>query len=275
MTTLTAPGEEAGLVWDTARCSHPGGETCGGRKGCRVVVGAAELWNGESRKWWRELSRIAKQQADRRLRALGHEKRGGLHAYSWEMQKRGVWHLHIVLGMQTALEREWARVYVETLRRMGPAKGFGFVDAKPLERPQVARRVAACLGKYLAKWEPDGTVVVSETVTAAGRTLLTYVSRDLTALTGCTMRALRNAPLVWAARAGFVDSFGSLRVSFSRRLLSSISRPHARGSPGGRTDLGQRVSRCRGAGSDDASGRIIHVCWSSGRCWCASWLGFS
>jgi hypothetical protein len=91
------------------------------------------------------------------------------------------------------------------LRRLGPAKGFGFVDAKPLEKPQEARRVASYLSKYLAKWQPDGSVAVSETVTAAGRTLLNYVSRDLTTVTGCTMRALRNARLVWASREGFVD----------------------------------------------------------------------
>jgi hypothetical protein len=205
MTTLTPPGEEVGLVWDRARCSHSTDEPCSGRKGCRVEAGAAELWNRESRKWWRELNRIAKQHADRHLRALGHERRGGLLAYSWELQKRGVWHLHIVLGMHTAPEREWARVYVETLRRVGPAKGFGFVDAKPLEKPQEARRVASYMSKYLAKWQPDGSVAVSETVTAAGRTLLNYVSRDLTTLTGCTMRALRNARLVWASREGFVD----------------------------------------------------------------------
>lgn len=93
-------------------------------------------------------------------------------------------------------------MYVETLRKVGPAKGFGFVDVKPLECPQEARRVAGYLSKYLAKWQPDGSVVVSETVTAAGRTLLNYVNRDLTTLTGCTMRALRNARLVWVARRG-------------------------------------------------------------------------
>jgi len=205
MTTVTAPGEEVGLIWDRARCSHPADERCSGRKGCRVIQSAADIWNRDSRKGWRELNRIAKQHADRRLKLLGHTKRGGFLAYSWEMQKRGVWHLHVVLGMQTAPEREWARVYVETLRKVGPAKGFGFVDAKPLERPQEARRVAGYLSKYLAKWQPDGTVVVSETVTAAGRTLLTYVNRDLTTLTGCTMRALRNARLVWAAREGYID----------------------------------------------------------------------
>ena len=205
MTTLTAPGEEVGLVWDRARCSHGTDEPCSGRKGCRVKAGAAELWNRESRKWWRELNRIAKQHADRHLRTLGRERRGGLLAYSWELQKRGIWHLHIVLGMHSAPEREWAKVYVETLRRVGPVKGFGFVDAKPLEKPQEARRVASYLSKYLAKWQPDGSVAVSETVTAAGRTLLNYVSRDLTTLTGCTMRALRNARLVWASREGLVD----------------------------------------------------------------------
>jgi hypothetical protein len=208
MTTVTAPGEEGSLVWDKTLCAHAVGEPCSGRKGCRVVPGAAELLNRESRKWWRELNRIAKQHADRRLRALGYEKRGGLLAYTWEMQKRGVWHLHIVLAMQTAPEREWARAYVEALRQVGPSKGFGFVDAKPLETPQEARRVAGYLSKYLAKWQPDGTIVVSETVTAAGRTLLNYVSRDLTQMTGCTMRALRNARLVWAAREGHVDELG-------------------------------------------------------------------
>jgi hypothetical protein len=205
MTTLTAPGVAAGLVWDEARCTHPPDVKCDGRIGCKVVQAAADQWNESSRRWWRELNRIAKQHADRRVRALGYHKRGGLLAYGWELQKRGVWHLHIVLGMRTAPEREWARAYVDALRRLGPSKGFGFVDEKPLARPREATRGAWYLSKYLAKWQPDGTLEVSETVTAAGRTLLTYVSRDLTTLTGCTMRGLRNARLVWAWREGFLD----------------------------------------------------------------------
>lgn len=230
MTTVTAPGEEAGLVWDRAHCSHPPGEACSGRKGCRVVQGAADLWNESSHKWWSELNRIAKQHADRRLRALGYEKRGGLLAYGWEMQKRGVWHLHIVLGMQTAPEREWARAYVEALRTIGPSKGFGWVDEKPLKRPREATRGAWYLSKYLAKWHADGTFEVSETVTAAGRTLLTYVNRDLTTLTGCTMRALRNSRLVWAFREGHLDELrfapGELLVAIA--LVDRLSLP-ARG----------------------------------------------
>ena len=71
MVTLTAPGEEAGLVWDSDCCTHEPTEPCSGRKGCRVAAGAAALWNEGSRRWWRELNRIAKQHADRRLRELG------------------------------------------------------------------------------------------------------------------------------------------------------------------------------------------------------------
>ena len=167
MTTVTAPGVDAGVVWDTSTCTHPLGAKCDGRIGCKVVEAAANQWNESSRKWWRELNRIAKQHADRRLRALGYDRRGGLLAYGWEMQRRGVWHLHIVLAMQTAPEREWARTYVEALRDIGPSKGFGYVDEKPLEKPGEATRGAWYLSKYLAKWHPDGTLEVSPTVTAA------------------------------------------------------------------------------------------------------------
>ena len=76
MCTLTAPGEAMGLVWDRSKCAHPAEERCDGRKGCRVVKGAAEAWNRHSRAWWRDLNRVCKQRADRALRRLGHERKG-------------------------------------------------------------------------------------------------------------------------------------------------------------------------------------------------------
>ena len=90
MLTLTAPGEAAGLVWDRSRCTHRPGERCDGRKGCRVVEGAAEKWNDLSRGWWRELNRVCKLRADRAVRKLGAEYKGGLLLYQWELQSRGV-----------------------------------------------------------------------------------------------------------------------------------------------------------------------------------------
>lgn len=206
MTTVTAPGEAAGLVWDRSLCGHPPDESCDGkRKGCKVEARVARKWNDLSRDWWRKLNRVAKLRADRAIRRLGSGRRGGLLVYEWELQGRGVWHLHVVLGMETAIERAWAIEYVRALRELGPRYGFGFVDAKPLRRPQPATHVSGYLSKYLAKRRPDGTLEVTETVRSAGRTLINYVSRNLTARSGCTMRALRNSRILWAWREGHFD----------------------------------------------------------------------
>lgn len=202
MCTLTPPGVEAGLAWDRSRCRHEADERCGQRFGCKVVPGAAALWNEQSRAWWRELNRICKQRADRAVKRLGHDGKGGLLLYQWELQKRGVWHLHFVLGLETALERAWAFEYVAAMREVAPRKGFGFVDGRPLRRPERAERVAS---KYLAKWKEDGSCEVTETVLAAGRGYLNYVSRKLTAKSGCTMRNLRIARVVWAWLSGLIE----------------------------------------------------------------------
>jgi hypothetical protein len=140
MCTLTAPGQEAGLLWDRSVCTHPPDATCSGKIGCKVLPEAAELWNEHSKAWWRELNRVAKQRADRSVRRLGHDYRGGLLLYEWELQGRGVWHLHFVLGMETGVERAWAFEYVKALREIGPSKGFGYVDAKPLHSHSSLRR---------------------------------------------------------------------------------------------------------------------------------------
>lgn len=172
MLTLTAPGEAAGLVFDRSLCRHRPDERCDGRKGCTVVAAAAEQWNDGSRGWWRELNRVCKQRADRAIRRLGADSKGGLLLYQWERQNRGVWHLHFVLAMETELERAWAFEYVKAMRELGSRYGFGFVDAKPLRSPQPAANCAGYVSKYLVKRKDDGSFGVSETVQAAGRTLL-------------------------------------------------------------------------------------------------------
>jgi hypothetical protein len=105
MCTLTPPGIDAGLAWDHSQCRHDRDEPCGQRFGCVVVLEAAAFWNEHSRSWWRELNRLCKQRADRALGRLGYDAKGGLLLYKWELQKRGVWHLHFVLGLETAVER--------------------------------------------------------------------------------------------------------------------------------------------------------------------------
>lgn len=206
MCTLTAPGQDAGLVWDREQCSHEPEIACSGRLGCKVLPAAAELWNEHSRAWWRELNRIAKQHADRAVKRLGHDYKGGLLMYEWELQKRGVWHLHFVLGMATPMEQVWAFEYVRTMRELAGSKGFGYVDAKPLQSPQPVQQAAAYLSKYLAKWNEDGSFEVTETVRTAGRTLVNYVNRRLTRKSGITMRVLRDVRIAWAWREGHIPA---------------------------------------------------------------------
>src|SRR2546430_2509792 len=108
--------------------------------------------------------------------------------------------------METGVERAWAFEYVRALRELGPSKGFGYVDSKPLQSPQVAERAAAYVSKYRAKGRAEGSFEVTETVQAAGRSLLNYVSRRLTAKSGVTMRVLRDLRLAWAWREGLLPA---------------------------------------------------------------------
>jgi hypothetical protein len=107
--------------------------------------------------------------------------------------------------METPVERAWAFEYVRAMRELAPKYMFGFVDAKPLQSPKRGEQAARYISKYLAKWQDDGTLEVSETVKAAGRTLLNYVSRDLTRRSGCTMRNLRMSRVVWAWLTGLIE----------------------------------------------------------------------
>jgi hypothetical protein len=221
MCTLTAPGQDAGLVWDQATCTHGSEAKCGKQYGCKVLPAAADLWNEKSRGWWRELNRVAKLRADRAVKRLGLDYKGGLLMYEWELQGRGVWHLHFVLGMETQVERAWAIEYAKAVRELAPAKGFGFVDTKPLQSPQAAEKAASYLSKYLAKWTEDGAFEVTETVKTAGRSLVNYVSRRLTAKSGVTMRVLRDIRIAWAWREGLLpdDVVDGFELLFALCLL--------------------------------------------------------
>ena len=160
------------------RCALRASVLASGATGGRAAgwsSSAAEQWNDLSRGWWRELNRVCKLRADRAVAKLGADYKGGLLLYQWELQSRGVWHLHFVVGLETAIERAWAIEYVKAMRELGPRYGFGFVDAKPLRSPLLRRpTVPGHISKYLVKRQADGSFEVSETVKAAGRTLLNF-----------------------------------------------------------------------------------------------------
>lgn len=150
-------------------------------------------WNQSAPDRWRSLHRAAAM----RSRRGGH--RLSLLAWSWEYQRRGMLHKHLIVGVETAAELAGAHAYVAALHELRHRHDFGFVDrgrkrsaggGRALEIVP-ALRAGRYVAKYLAKRE-NGVLTVSETVLAADvPPLVVYVSRALTAKTGITMRELR------------------------------------------------------------------------------------
>jgi hypothetical protein len=200
MFTVTAPGADL-FPFDSRFCSHRPVVRCSGRLGCRVDPDIARAFNLRAGDWWSQLHRAAKIRADRHT---GH--RGKLLARVWEKQKRGLAHLHGVISVATPTERFWAEAYVCALRDLAPRYGFGFVDGwhKIGRRHWPGVQAAAYLSSYLAAGR-GRKIAITETVLATDLPrLVVFVSRDLTRITGCTMRNLRKSRQIWACRAGLI-----------------------------------------------------------------------
>lgn len=141
---VTAPGARE-LPWDERACSGRGDHEHSVSRGCRVDGSAAREWNEGAPGRWRRLHRRAYQDTVKRC---GRDS-VWMVARVWEMQTRGVLHVHPVLAHVTARQRAGARRYVERLAELAPQYGFGFVERKV--KPQPAVNAAAYLSSYFVK----------------------------------------------------------------------------------------------------------------------------
>jgi hypothetical protein len=182
LVTVTAPGEDFGLVWDRDLCSHPPGENCSGLKGCRVKAEAAQRWNASCESDFSRLHRAASAFARRR-----HGAGPLIAAKAWETQARGVDHLHIVIPWRTPRERARGRAYVAALKDRGARYGFGYADLRLKFEGGGGVRAASYLAKYVAKAAAPEMVKRRPVV----------VGNFLTKLTGLTMRRLRWRRYIW------------------------------------------------------------------------------
>ena len=226
MFTVTAPGADV-FPFDRRFCVHSPSQKCSGRLGCRVDPDAAEAFNKVAGKWWSELHRAAKVRADR---ATDHK--GRILARVWEKQKRGLAHVHGVVSVGTPGELAWSEAYVDALRALAPRYGFGFVDGwqKIGRRFWQGGRAGAYLSSYLVGGKRT-KCAITETVKARDLPrLVVFVSRTLTGRTGCTMRSLRNARRIWAAREGLIEKpevtyeeWLAAAAMLSRRPVTSVT----------------------------------------------------
>jgi hypothetical protein len=184
VSAVTAPGSDV-LPWDESVCAALGEHKHGGDLGCRVDASAAAPWNREAADKWRRIHRRAYQEA------VAHAGPGSvvLVARVWELQSRGMLHVHPVLGYATAAQMAGARFYLRRLAELAPSYGFGFVERRVKAMP--AKNAAAYLSSYFVKG-PRGKMALWESVksNAMPRSII-HVSTKLTMRTCCTMRVLR------------------------------------------------------------------------------------
>lgn len=198
MFSVTAPGADL-YPFDPRFCSHSPSQRCSGALGCRVDPKVAEAFNKSAGRWWSELHRAAKVRADR---ATGHK--GKLLTRVWEKQKRGLAHVHGVIGVQSPAERAWAEAYVTALREMAPRYGFGFVDGwhKIGRKLWPGVQAGAYLSSYFAGGRGRKMAITENVLSGDLPRLVVFIGRSLTGQTGCTMRSLRNSRRLWASREG-------------------------------------------------------------------------
>jgi len=201
MFTVTAPGADI-YPFDPRFCSHSPSQRCSGAAGCRVDPDVATAFNRMSGKWWSQLHRAAKVRADR---ATGHK--GRVLTRVFEKQRRGLAHVHGVISVAQPIECSWAQAYLLALAEMAPRYGFGFVDGweKVSRKFWPGDQAGAYLSSYFVRGRGHKSAITENVLSGDLPHLVVFVSRELTAKTGCTMRALRNTRRLWACRQGLID----------------------------------------------------------------------
>lgn len=189
MGSFTAPGASR-LPFDQSRCTHGPGVRCSGSHGCKVEAGLAVDWNAAMPKVWRELHRRAYTKTVRRFGA--GRLRMLLRVY--ELQKRGVLHVHPVFAYETHGQRAAADYYFATVASYAPAYGFG---SQHQEVTLNRMEAAAYLSSYFASGSKSKLTLTEAVKSGAMPRSIIHVSVALTQRTGITMRSLRRRRLLW------------------------------------------------------------------------------
>lgn len=142
----------------------------------------------------------------------------------FELQHRGVLHLHPVLAYTTPAERHAARLYVGYLAELAPRYGFGFVERrmKPIPR----RAAAAYLSSYFVTGKKKKPSLQESALSPDMPRSIIHVSVELTQRTGITMRELRFRRFVWRI-AGSLAAAGAYEDARAV-ALAKMQDPNAR-----------------------------------------------
>lgn len=225
VTAVTAPGVAGGMEWDHHHCHHLGEHHHSGDSGCRVKRWRSRAWNKTAGKRWRLLNGEAYRKC----------KREGLTPWVlvrvFELQKRGLLHVHPVLAYSTPAERRAADRYVYWLNRLAPNYDFGFVERK--KRVRHPRAAAAYLSSYFINGKGRKATLEESVQSGEMPFSIVHVSQRLTKCSGCTMRTLRARRYYWmrcGVAVAFTDLADLVREGYPeicvipRELAESLSR---------------------------------------------------
>lgn len=137
----------------------------------------------------------------------------------WELQKRGVLHVHPVLAYSTPGERRAADRYLEHLDDLRERFRFGFVERKRLVREPSA--AAAYLSSYFVTGKKRKLTLQESVQSKAMPHSIIYVSHRLSGHTRVTMRSLRLVRYSWILRrtiAQYWEFVGEVPVELDERL---------------------------------------------------------
>jgi hypothetical protein len=177
------------MEWDEQNCRHLGPHRHTGELGCRVRISRSAPWNESAAKRWRDLHRQVYQRCRReRLRPR-------LLARVWEMQKRGLLHVHPVLGCSTPSEKRAAERYLHHLEELRERYGFGYVERK--QRVREPRAAAAYLSSYFITGKGRKASLEQSVQSNWMPHSIIHVSQELTKRTQITMRTLRLKRFLW------------------------------------------------------------------------------
>lgn len=199
MCTVTAPGSDV-LPFDSRLCKVKGNHVCSGKIGCRVNPLVVEDWRCDMERRWSKFTDAARIRTKRAVGGSGNLMLAG----AWELQARGVPHVHIVVPDGTR-----GRFFVDSLKVLAPGYGFGFVDS--LLEPRHPLVAAAYLAKYMTKYGQDEEKV---SVLLPAREF--FVSRSLSQETGATIRTCMAVRRLWAVEQGYA-SFEKVVFKMSER----------------------------------------------------------
>lgn len=236
MVAITPPGTDR-LPWAcTKEHDHAG------PKGCKVDDEAADEWSYTARGNWKHLREAARKAT---LDAVGLKPT--LIERVWEPQKRGIPHLHIVLGMATEPEKIAAHRFVDELDARAAEYDFGFVQQKR-KVMGAAEASRYLVGYLLGRSKRKGTIRENIADPRMPRSLI-WLTPALTSLkrggTGVTMRTLRYINWYFAALRGRCAVYPRLYGD----IMFTVARVAAKVEP----------KKARAPGEDDEASFNRHV----------------